>query len=93
MPFNAIETIIYMETSNPSNLPDGLKIFINKWGDQDDWDYHIETMQAEFQTQPHINPGQRGNLETILAQTLHIPPAPGDTSLSQNINYAPTPRD
>ena len=44
MPFNAIETIIYMETSNPSNLPDGLKIFINKWVDQDDWDYHMETM-------------------------------------------------
>lgn len=44
MPFNAIETTVCMETSNPSNLPDGLKIFINKWGDQDDWDYHMETM-------------------------------------------------
>ena len=72
--FNAIETIMYMETSNPSNLPDGLKIFLNDWGDQNDWEYHMETMQAEFQTQPHVNPGQRGDLETIPAQTLHIPP-------------------
>ena len=38
MRFNVIETTIYMETSNPSNLPDGRKIFINKWGDQDVWD-------------------------------------------------------
>lgn len=64
-----------MKTSNdPSNLPDSVKIFWNDRGDQDDLDYHMETMKVKFQTQPDANPRQREDLETILAQTLHVPP-------------------